>query len=182
MTRIQPVTNPEGQAAELYEAVTSQLGMVPNIFKTFANSPAVLEGFLSMNGALSKGMLTPALREQIALAVAGANGCDYCASAHTAIGKGAGVSADELVTSVNGQSSDSKAQAALTFALSVVKNHGNVSDAELQAVRDAGYSEGEVVEIITHVGVNIFTNYFNHIAATEIDFPVVSTAAAPKAA
>ena len=182
MTRIHPVSNPEGKAAELFESITSQMGMVPNIFKTFGNSPAVLEGFLAMSSALGGGLLKPALREQIALTVAGANACDYCASAHSVMAKGAGVAADEITTSLSGESNDSKTQAALTFSKSVVTNRGNVSDPELQTLRDAGFNEGEVVEIITHVGVNIFTNYFNHIAGTEIDFPVVTTSAVSNAA
>lgn len=182
MTRIQPVTNPEGKAADLFGAITKQMGSVPNIFKTMANSPATLEGFLGFSGALGNGVLSPALREQIALTTAGANGCDYCASAHTVMGKGAGLEADEITNSISGQANDAKTQAALTFARNITANRGNLSDGELQAVRDAGYNEAEIVEIIAHVGVNLFTNYFNHIAATEIDFPVVNTDAASKAA
>lgn len=182
MTKIQPVTNPEGKAADLFGAITEQMGSVPNIFKTMGHSPATLEGFLGFSGALGGGVLSPALREQLALATAGANGCDYCASAHTVMGKGAGLDADTITSSISGQASDSKTQAALTFARNIIANRGNLADGELQAVRDAGFSEAEIVEIIAHVGLNLFTNYFNHIAATEIDFPVVSTEAASKAA
>ena len=182
MTRIQPVTNPEGQAAELYEAVTSQLGMVPNIFKTFGNSPAVLDFYMQGSGALGNTSISAQLRESIALTVAGANSCDYCASAHTAIGAGAGLGADELASNLHTKSEDAKAQAALDCSLKLVNSQGNATDADVQALKDAGYTEGEVLEITAVVAFNIFTNYFNHVADTDVDFPLVSTADVSKAA
>ncbi|HEY4037700.1 MAG TPA: carboxymuconolactone decarboxylase family protein, partial [Burkholderiaceae bacterium] len=115
------------------------------------------------------------LREQIALVTAGANQCDYCASAHTLMGKGAGVEAKEATANLQGQSSNAKTQAALTFAKTIIDQKGRVTANQLQAVRTAGFGEAEIVEIIAHVSMNIFTNYFNHIAETVIDFPVVST-------
>jgi AhpD family alkylhydroperoxidase len=116
------------------------------------------------------------------LTVAGASGCDYCASAHTALGKGAGVAVDELRRNLRGRSNDGATQAALTFASKVVEQRGRVSDRDVEELRTANFSEGEIVEIVAHIGVNLFTNYFNHIAGTEIDFPVVNAAAAPQAA
>ena len=152
--------------------------MTPNLMKGMANSPAALKAYLDFSGALAGGELDPALREQIALTVGAANQCEYCVSAHTAIGKGAGLSNDELVNARNAISGDPKAKAALTFARVVVDAKGNVTNGDLQTLKAAGYSEGEVVEIVAHVGLNIFTNYFNHVAQTEVDFPKVALAAA----
>ena len=163
---------PEG-SRPLLEAVGKKLGMVPNLFKTFAHSPAVLKAYLGQSEALAGGTLSAALREQIALATAGANDCDYCASAHTLIGKGAGLKAPEMAGNLRGQSDNDRTQAALEFAVAIVREHGHVSDAQLAAVRQAGFSEAEIVEIVASVVANIFTNYFNHIAGTVIDFPLV---------
>ena len=184
MPRIQPVDHAAatGDAKVLLDGVQSALGIVPNIFATLVHSPKVLEGFLALNTALGQGVLPAALREQIALTIAGANGCDYCASAHTAIGKGAGLDAEELSSSLQGESADAKTQAALSFVKKAVMVRGWVDNDDVQALRDAGYSDGEVVEIVAHIGINLLTNYFNHIVGTDIDFPVVRTPDAAKAA
>lgn len=183
MQRIPALTPAAAPAASqpLLEAVGKQLGMIPNLFKTFAHSPAVLRYYLGGSEALGGGVLQPALREQIALVTAGANQCDYCASAHTLMGKGAGLDAAEMAGNLRGRSANAKTQAALDFAAAIVSACGRVSDAELAAVRSAGYGDAEVVEIVAHVAANIFTNYFNHIAGTVIDFPVVKTADPPLA-
>ncbi|QCI79056.1 carboxymuconolactone decarboxylase family protein [Hankyongella ginsenosidimutans] len=170
-------TAPEG-SKPLLEAVKKQLGMVPNLFGVFAQSPAVLNAYLSLSGALGAAKISAQLREQVALVVASANACDYCASAHTLLGKGAGVAADELAANLAGQSSDAKVQAALDFASAIVNSRGHVADADLAAVRAAGYGDDEVVELVAVTMVNILTNYFNHVAATVVDFPLVSTAKA----
>lgn len=176
MVRIKPIdpSTATGRTAELLNAVKKQLGAVPNIFKGFAQSPAVLESYLAQNKALAGGKLRPKLREQIAVAIAGANQCNYCASAHTLLGKNAGVQEDELAANLKGQSEDNRTQAALSFVREIVESRGHIADTDLQAVRDAGFSEAEIVEMIAHVGLNIFTNYFNHIAGTEVDFPLVN--------
>jgi uncharacterized peroxidase-related enzyme len=160
-------------AQPLLATVQKQLGMVPNLFKTFSHSPAVLQFYLNGSEALATGVLSAALREQIALVTAGENECDYCASAHTLMGKGAGVDATELAHNLRGRSDNTKTQAALDFAAAVVRERGRVSDAQLQAVRAAGYADADMVEIVANVAANIFTNYFNHVAETAIDFPVV---------
>lgn len=180
MPRIQPVNHAEatGDAKALLDAVKGSIGMVPNIFATFVQSPKVLEGYLALNKSLSGGLLSAPLREQIALAIAGANACDYCASAHTAIGKGAGVAQDELARNLTGKSEDAQVQAALTFVRKAVEARGQVGDTDVQALRDAGFGDGEIVEIVAHIGVNLLTNYFNHIAGTDIDFPMVRANAA----
>lgn len=177
MTHIRPLELAEAapKAQELLGGVQQKMGIVPNLFKVIAHSPAALEAYLDQGAALAGTSLSMKLREQIAVTIAGVNGCDYCASAHTAIGKGAGLSAEELTDNLAGGASDSKTQVALFFARAVVDGRGWVDDAALQSVRDAGFTEGEIVEIVALVGANIFTNYLNHLAGTEIDFPVVKT-------
>jgi uncharacterized peroxidase-related enzyme len=166
-------------AQPLLHAVEKQLGVVPNLFRVVGNSPAALEGYLGLNGALGKGELEAATRERIALAVAEANGCDYCLSAHTYLGKNlAKLSEAEISANRNGSSSDSKAAAAVRFAVKLVKARGHVADADVQAVKKAGYNDAQVIEIVLHVALNTLTNYVNEVAKTEIDFPVVTAKAA----
>jgi uncharacterized peroxidase-related enzyme len=162
-----------GKAKELLEGVQRKLGMTPNMMKTMANSAAVLEAYLGLNGALSHGSLPAKLREQISLVIAEENGCGYCRAAHSAIGKMVGLSAEAINDARHGASQEAKAHAALQFARIVTQKRGHVSDADLAEVRRAGYNDAEVSEIIANVALNIFTNYFNEAANTEIDFPKV---------
>lgn len=171
---IDPATA-QGQAKRQLDGVAAQLGSVPNIFKTLAQSPAVLKGYLNFSGALAGGTLDAKLREQIALTVAGSNGCDYCASAHSFLARAAGVDEAEAVRNLQGNADDARTGAALQFAQILVVKRAQVTDDELEAVRSAGFGEEEIVEIIGNVAANLFTNYFNHVAGTEIDFPVVTT-------
>lgn len=175
MSRIQTVnpTEATGKAKDLLDAVQKKLGITPNMIKTMAQSPAVLEGYLNFSGALAGGSLNAKVREQIALAVGEANSCGYCVSAHTAIGKMVGLSEDDINYSRQSSSGDAKTDAALKFARTIVLERGEVTDTDIQRVREAGFTDGEVAEIIANVSLNIFTNYFNHIADTEIDFPTV---------
>jgi len=175
MTRIQPASYEQstGKAKELLYAVKAKLGMTPNMMKTMAQSPAVLEGYLNFSEALGGGKLNARLREQIALISAEINGCGYCVSAHTAIGKMVGLGEDAILAARNGNAADAKTDAALKFARTVIVNRGEVSDADLQSVKGAGFSDGEIGEIVANVALNIFTNYFNAIAKTDIDFPKV---------
>ena len=175
MTRIKPIdpSQAQGKTRELLASVKKQMGVVPNIFKGFANSPAALEFYLSQNQALASGVLNPKLREQIALTLAGANQCDYCAAAHSFLGKKAGVSEVELTENLRGISAEEKTGAALRFVTTVVEARGQVDDEDLHRVRGAGFSEAEIVEMIAHIGLNLFTNYFNNVAHTEVDFPRV---------
>lgn len=162
-------------AQPLLEAVKKQFGVVPNMFRLVANSPAGLEGYLGLNGALAKGSLPAQTRERIALAVAEFNGCDYCLSAHSYIGKNlAKLDEAEIAANRTGKSGDAKAQAAVAFAGAVLRQRGHVSDAEIQAVKAAGYDDAQVIEIILHVALNTLTNYVNEVAKTAIDFPVVT--------
>ena len=172
------------QAAQpLLQAVKKQLGVVPNMFRAIANSPAALEGYLGLNGALAKGALEPATRERIALAIAEVNGCDYCASAHTYLGKNLSKLSDaEIAANRDGSSTDAKAEAAVRFAVRLAKLRGHPSDADVQAVKDAGYSDAQLIEIVLHVALNTLTNYINETVKTDIDFPTVTTNPLRKAA
>lgn len=163
----------------LLEAVNKMLGSVPNLFRLTANSPAALEGYLGLNGALAKGSLQPQTRERIALAVAQINGCAYCLSAHTYLAKNlAKLDDTEIAANRDGTSLDPKAEAAVRFAVKLVHARGRVSAADVTEVKLAGYSEAEVVEIVAHVALNTLTNYLNEAFETPIDFPVVSANAA----
>lgn len=175
MSRI-PQINPEsatGRAKELLDAVKGKLGLVPNMTRAMANSPAVLDGYLSLSGALSKGNLTAKQREQIALTVGQVNGCDYCLAAHSTIGKMVGLTAEQIMDSRRGTGVDPKAEALVRFARRVVDERGRVSDHDLANARVAGLDDAALAEVVAHVALNLFTNYFNHVAETDIDFPKV---------
>ena len=158
----------------LLEAVNKQLGVVPNLMKLIGNSPAALVGYLSLNGALSKGTIGVKTSERIALAISEYNGCSYCLSAHTYLGENvAKLDAAEMKANRNGSSSDTKANAAIRFATIVARTRGKVSDADIQAVKAAGFNNAEIIEIVLHVALNTLTNYVNEVAKTVIDFPEV---------
>jgi uncharacterized peroxidase-related enzyme len=168
---------PESSKAIL-DAVNKQLGVVPNMFRLIASSPAVLQGYTANNGALGK-TLDVKTRERIALAVAQVNGCDYCLSAHSYLALNlAKITPEEVALNRNGRSADAKADAAVRLAANMVRERGHVTDADVEAVRDAGFSDSQIVEIIAVTAENIFTNLLNIVAATAIDFPVVRAAAA----
>lgn len=173
MSRIETVnpTLATGKAKELLDAVKSKLGMTPNLMRVMANSPAVLDAYLKFSGSLGSGDLPAKTREQIALAVGQANSCDYCLSAHSTIGKMVGLTAEQILESRRGSSAEPTTNAVLRFARQLVDKRGLVSDADLAAVRSAGWNDGAITEIVANVALNIFTNYFNHVAETEIDFP-----------
>ena len=163
----------EPKAKALLEGVQKKLGMTPNLMRTMANSPAVLEAYLGFRNALGAGVLSPKLREQIALTVSELNGCHYCLSAHSALGRMVGLSEEEIADSRRGVSPDRKTEAVLQFARKVVTERGWVSDDDVTSLRAAGTSDAEISEVVAHVAVNIFSNYFNHVADTEVDFPEV---------
>lgn len=166
-------------AQPLLAAVKKQLGSVPNLFRIVSTSPAALEGYLGLNGALAKGALDGPTRARIAVAVAELNGCAYCLAAHSYLGaRVAKLDATELDANRDGASADPKAAAALRFATRLVRERGQVTAADLDAVKAAGYGDAEVVEIIAHVALNTLTNYVNSALATDVDFPVVEARAA----
>jgi uncharacterized peroxidase-related enzyme len=173
MPRIQPVA-PEKTAGKVQTqlaAIGKKLGVVPNLMKTLARSPAALDGYLGLSGALAAGKLRTALREQIALTVAERNSCDYCLAAHTALGAAAGLDEAAILAARRGEAADLGAAAALRFARAVVDARGGVSDAALEAARAAGLGEGDLIEIVAHVALNVLTNYVNRVAQTDVDFP-----------
>jgi uncharacterized peroxidase-related enzyme len=178
MSRISiPTVDNSAEASKpLLGAVQKQLGMVPNLMKLVGHSPAALEGYLSLNGALGKGKLSVQLRERIALTIAEYNGCDYCLSAHEYLGRNvAKLSSAELRAARDGHSEDASTEAALQFALRVAQLRGRVSDADVATLRLAGFDEASVIEIVANVAVNVLTNYINNVALTDIDFPVVQS-------
>jgi uncharacterized peroxidase-related enzyme len=171
LTQIAPDTA-TGKTKELLDAVKSKLGLVPNMVRAMANSPAALNAYVQFSGALAGGSLSARNREQIALAVGQVNECHYCLSAHSALGKMAGLTPDQIRDSRQGTAADAKTDALLHFARKLVETRGQVSDGDVDAVRQAGFSDGEIAEAVAGVALNIFTNYFNHVAATDIDFPM----------
>lgn len=175
MARINLVTHetasPEQSA--LFDAIQASLGMVPNFLKAFANSPQALKAFLGLYGIATGGSLDHQTRERIALAIAEQNACEYCVSAHTAIGRKAGLSDTEIAANRTGTSQDAKAAVAVDFARSLAEHMGDVSSAELREMRNAGYSESDIVEVITHVAMNILTNMIGKAGQIDIDFPRV---------
>lgn len=162
-----------GDRQTLLDQITVAFGATPNMFRAVANSPAALKSMWGSFGALGAGVLPAKLGEQIAVAVADRNACDYCLAAHTALGRKAGATAEEMTAAQTGESSDPKTLAALRFALKLVESRGQVSAADVDAVRNAGFDDEQVVEIMAHVALNLFTNYVNVAFAVPVDFPAV---------
>jgi len=173
MPRIQPLRpeTADPKTAELLNGVKKTLGTVPNLVSTMAQSRAVANAYLGFAQALASGSLSARLREQISLTVGQANECAYCIAAHCDIGQKVGLSTADLAQARRGRAADEKVNAALSFARKLVDQRGRVTDADVEQVRLAGYSDGDIGEIVANVALNIFTNYFNHVAETEIDFP-----------
>jgi len=163
-----------GKAKELLEGVQAKLKITPNMTRVMANSPAVLQGYLAFSGALATGALDPKLREEIALEVGEQNACQYCVSAHTAIGKVIGLRESEIEAARQAISNNPRNATALRFARQMVASHGQPTDDNFAAVRNAGFSDAEIAEIIAHVALNVFTNYFNNTAQVEVDFPLIA--------
>lgn len=177
MSRIDLPTADQTPAATLpmLAAVNAHLGVTPNLMKMMGHSPAALEGYLNFNGALAKGTLGTKTAERIALAIAEINGCSYCLSAHSYLGKNVAKLDDtEMAANRDRTSTDTKAAAAVRFAAKIALERGHVADADVQSIKAAGYSDAQVMEIVSHVALNTLTNYINSVAQTEIDFPVVN--------
>ena len=164
-----------GEARDLLQGVQRQIGEVPNVFKVMALSPPVLKGYLAMSRSLTEAGLDPALREQVAVAIAGINQCDYCASAHTAVGKRRGLTQPELELNLQAESSEAKTTAVFGLVKAILHHKGELTDTELDTLREVGFSDREIVELIVYIGVSATANYLNKIAGTEIDFPLVRT-------
>ncbi|UOD28524.1 carboxymuconolactone decarboxylase family protein [Massilia violaceinigra] len=160
-------------AAPLLDQVQAAFGATPNMFRAVANSPAALASMWAAFGALGGGTLGARLGEQIAVAIADLNRCEYCLAAHTMLGRKAGASAQEMSAAQAGQSDDPKSAAALRFAVAMVRERGQVDAAEVDALRRAGFNDGEMMEIMAHIALNLFTNYVNVAFAVPVDFPQV---------
>jgi len=175
MTRIQPINRTEatGQLTATFDAIKAKLGVVPNLFGVLAQSPAALNSYLTLSEALTHGNLSAIQREILALAIGQANSCQYCLSAHTLLAKGAGLSAEAIQEARNASSVDPLNDALAKLAVKVVNQRGVLSDADLAEARASEVTDALIVEVIAHVALNTLTNYTNHIAATDIDFPVV---------
>ncbi len=168
---------PEG-AQPLLNAVKAKLGVAPNLYKLIGASPAGLAGTLELTGRLAEGALNAKFRELIALTVANVNGCSYCNSAHTFIGRNLKLTDEEIALAREGRSNDPKIEAGLSFARLITLSRGDVSERDVQAARAAGYSDAELVEIVLNVALNVLTNYVNEVFKTDIDFPRVDAARA----
>lgn len=181
MSRIQAIDPAQatGKARTLLDAVKAKMGMVPNLTRVLANAPAALDGYLSFSGALAGGALDAKVREQIALAVAEANLCGYCLSAHTLIGGKVGLTQDDILAARAANATTPRTDAILKLARAVVVSRGELTDADFRSARQAGLGDSEIVETVAHVALNIFTNYLNHAAQTVVDFPKVEPGLAP---
>jgi uncharacterized peroxidase-related enzyme len=180
MPRIQTI-NADSASAEQQQIlanVKQGLGMVPNLVSTLAQSPAAARAYLAFSGALAKGSPPRQLQEQIALVVGETNSCDYCVAAHTLLGAKAGLSQAETLAARAGESADPKTAAVLVFARKIVTERGQVSDEDVADLRAHGCTDGDIAEIVANTALNIFTNYFNHVAGTVVDFPAVPKLAA----
>jgi uncharacterized peroxidase-related enzyme len=175
LTAIDPA-NAQGKVKDLLGGVQKKLGRAPNMMRTMAQSPAVLQGYLAMSGELAGGVLGAKCSEELALAIAQINECEYCAAAHSALGRMAGLTVDQIAMALHGRGSDAKTSAAIQLARRIVEERGAVDDEDLAVARAAGLGEPEVAEIVAHVALNVLTNYFNRLAHTEIDFPRPSPA------
>lgn len=162
-----------GSVRTVLDQIHGAFGATPNMFRAVANSPAALQSMWAAFGALGGGVIGAALGEQIAVAVANRNACDYCLAAHTALGRKAGVSGDDLAAAQSGESADPRTAAVLRFALKLVNERGQVDATDVQALRDHGWSDEHIVEIVAHVALNLFTNYVNVALAVPVDFPGV---------
>lgn len=180
MERIIPIDlqAAQGRVKELLGAVKAKLGIVPNMTRSMAVSTPVLEAYLGFIGALGQGILPVRVREQLALDVGEANHCNYCVSAHSLLGQRAGLSEKDVLDSRRGASADAKENVLLRFARKILDKRGVVEDADIAAVREAGYGDAEIAEVVAHVGLNVFTNYFNNVAGTSLDFPKAPALAA----
>jgi len=175
MSRIAPIESSQAspKSIQLLGVVEKKLGVVPNMMKTMAHSSAVLDAYLSFSNALSAAKLSAPVREQIALAVAEVNACEYCLSAHTFLGAKLGVAPSDIESARRGHSLDAKVDAILGFSRELVVRRGEVRDQDLSKLRAAGVSDAEITEIVATVALNVFTNWFNHVTDPAVDFPVV---------
>jgi len=180
MSRIPLVDATSAPAAsrDILRQIHGAFGATPNMFRAVANSPAALQSMWAAFGALGSGVLPAQLGEKVAVAVADSNRCEYCLAAHTALGKKAGASAEQMAAAQAGRADDPQTAAALDFALKLVRDRGQLRDADIAALRQAGFDDGQIVELLAHVALNLFTNYVNVAFDVPVDFPKVALRAA----
>ena len=180
MPRIDPIdpNRTDAKTTATLKAVEAKLGALPNLFTTLAQAPVALDGYLQLSEALSKGRLTPRQREMIAISVAQQNACEYCLSAHAAIGRGVGLNDEDIKRARHGGAVGEMDDAVVELALLIVQSRADISDSALQNSRTAGLDDGLIIEVIVHVALNVLTNYVNRIADTVVDFPVVHLSSA----
>mgnify|MGYP003575134500 FL=1 len=166
-------TDSSGERQALLGQIHSAFGATPNMFRAVANSTAALKSMWGAFGALGGGVIDPKLGEQIAVAIANRNACEYCLAAHTALGRKAGASSAEMTAAQDGQSQDPRPAPARRSAPGVVEGGGQIEDADVAQLRAAGFNDEEIVEILAHVALNLFTNYVNVAFAVPVDFPGV---------
>jgi alkylhydroperoxidase family enzyme len=172
LTSIDP-TVATGDTQQMFEALQRGIGRVPAMVRLMAHSPAILETYLHFNHALERTTLSPRMRALITVAIAERNGCDYTLSLGMALGRQQGVATDDLEAAREGRASDSKTADTLQFATDIVGRAGHVAPAQVERLRERGFSEAEIVDIVAAVGLNVFRNYFNLVLATDIDTPLV---------
>ncbi|HEY8027585.1 MAG TPA: peroxidase-related enzyme [Burkholderiaceae bacterium] len=175
MTYIAPLnlTEADTTTAATLNAVKAKIGMIPNLYATLAKAPSALDSFLAQNQAAAKGNLSAKEREIISLATSQVNGCHYCLSAHTLLGKNAGLNPQQIAAARAGHGGDARSAAIAGFAIALVEQRGHVDPASLDQFKAAGLTESDFLEIIANVSTMIFSNYANNVARTAIDFPVV---------
>lgn len=175
MTKIKAIKPEEASEAAkaAMEMVNKKLGRVPNMYQVMANSPAILEAYVKFNGALSSGTLGNKMAELIALATAEKNSCSYCLSAHSFFGAKVGLTEEQMLEGRLFHSQDEKMNTGLLFAKKMLDNPKEISSADIEPLRNVGYSDGDILEIVANVIRNIFTNYINIISETEVDWPVI---------
>lgn len=167
-----------GARKELLDQINGAFGVTPNMFRAVANSPAALKSMWGAFGALGAGRIDAKLGEQIAVAIADRNACNYCLAAHTALGRKAGASAEEMTAAQSGRSNDPRTAAALSFVLKVVETRAQVSAEDVASLRKAGFDDEQIVEIMGHIALSLFTNYVNVAFDVPVDFPAVKLARA----
>ncbi len=176
MNRLPLITEQTADAKQLtlLENTRRQLGRVPNLYAALANGPQALDGYLALRDALTRGVLRARIREQLALLIAQENGCGYCVAAHTMRMDKLGASDEEIISTRRGEDADAHTTAILEVARTVLRDGGRVGDEQLAKARAAGVSDAELAEIVAHVALNTLSNFFNHLAQPELDFPPVA--------
>jgi len=163
-----------GKTKKMFDEMQAKFGMVPNLFRVLGNAPAALEAYVNFSSALHGGALDTKVQEQIGLAVAESNLCDYCLSAHIILGRKAGLTEDEIVDAIRARAADPKTDAILKLARSIIIQRGEITGTDLQHARDASLTDTAIVELVANVVLNIFMNYLDHVARTAMDFPEVA--------